>query len=168
MISINTTQKRSNLTDIISYIGEWAPSKTKVVFYSHRSLSHSCLRLGTDSLVPLMNVLKRKKGGFWVAKTGRNLMIGERENARVRMLWAAFYTTTLCLIDRLASFILSHLLLFLRGETAENSILFSPFSLTLVWDWAPTVSMLKRVLKPQIPGPEGIPVLSLPNSKPPS
>ena len=28
MISINTTEKRFNLTDIISYIGEWFPSKT--------------------------------------------------------------------------------------------------------------------------------------------
>ena len=35
--------------------------------YSQRSLSHAVLRLGTDSLVQLMNALKRK-GRVWVGK----------------------------------------------------------------------------------------------------
>ena len=47
------------------------------VLYSYRSPSHAYLRLGSDSLVLLMNVLKRKREGFL---GGENLMIGEREN----------------------------------------------------------------------------------------
>ena len=35
-----------------------------IVLYSQRSLSHAMLRLGTDSLVLLMNVLKRKGEGL--------------------------------------------------------------------------------------------------------
>ena len=36
----------------------------KIVLYSQRSLSHAMLRLGIDSLVLLMNVLKRKGEGL--------------------------------------------------------------------------------------------------------
>ena len=39
----------------------------KIVLYSQRSLSHVVLRLGTDSLVLLMNALQRK-GRVWVWK----------------------------------------------------------------------------------------------------
>ena len=39
----------------------------KIVPYSQRSLSHVVLRLGTDSLVLLMNALQRK-GRVWVWK----------------------------------------------------------------------------------------------------
>ena len=39
-------------------------NKYVIVLYSQRSLSHAMLRLGTDSLVLLMNVLKRKGEGL--------------------------------------------------------------------------------------------------------
>ena len=39
----------------------------KLVLYSQRSLSHTLLRLGTDSLVLMMNV-RKGKGGVWVGK----------------------------------------------------------------------------------------------------
>ena len=48
-------------------------------------------------------------------------MAGERENARERNIRCCIYTTTLHKIDRMALFIPSHLLLYVRGETAENS-----------------------------------------------
>ena len=57
-------------------------------------------------------------------------MAGERENARERNIRCCIYTTTLRKIDRMALFIPSHLLLYVRGETAENSTLFSAFSLS--------------------------------------
>ena len=47
-------------------------------------------------------------------------MAGERENARERNITCGIYTTTLRKIDRMALFIPSHLLLYMRGETAEN------------------------------------------------
>ena len=61
---------------------------------------------------------------------GQNLMAGERENVRERNIRCCIYTTTLRKIDRMALFIPSHLLLYVRGETAENSTLFSAFSLS--------------------------------------
>ena len=51
---------------------------------------------------------------------GRNLMAGERENARERSITCGIYTKTLRKIDRMALFIPSHLLLYMRCETAEN------------------------------------------------
>ena len=57
-------------------------------------------------------------------------MAGERENARERNIRRCIYTTTLRKIDRMALFIPSHLLLYVRGETAVNSTLFSTFSLS--------------------------------------
>ena len=50
-------------------------------------------------------------------------MAGERENARERNIRRCIYTTTLCKIDRIALFIPSHLLLYVRGETTENRVL---------------------------------------------
>ena len=46
-------------------------------------------------------------------------MAGERENARGKNIRCCIYTTTLRKIDRMALFIPSHLLLYVRGETAE-------------------------------------------------
>ena len=57
-------------------------------------------------------------------------MAGERENARERNIRCCINTTTLRKIDRMALFIPSHLLLYVRVETAENSTLFSAFSLS--------------------------------------
>ena len=57
-------------------------------------------------------------------------MAGERENARERIIRCCIYITTLRKIDRMALFIPSHLFLYVRGETAENSTLFSAVSLS--------------------------------------
>ena len=50
-------------------------------------------------------------------------MAGERENARERNIRRCIYTKTLRKIDRMALFIPSHLLLYVRGETTENGVL---------------------------------------------
>ena len=78
-------------------------------------------------------LLEKREGlGRGKIHAGRNLMAGERENARGRNIRCCIYTTTLRKIDRMALFIPSYLLLYARGETAENSTLFSAFSLSRI------------------------------------
>ena len=103
----------------------------KSTLFSAFSLSR-CIEIGHRQSRPV-DECSEEKGRVWVGKkihTGRNLMAGERENARERNTRCCIYTTTLRKIDRMALFIPSHLLLYVRGETAENSTLFSAFSLS--------------------------------------
>ena len=67
-------------------------------------------------------------------------MAGEKENARGRNIKCCIYTRTPRKIDRMVLFIPSHLLLYVRGETAVNRKLleqaktfFTPF-FHLVWN----------------------------------
>ena len=80
----------------------------------------SCIEIGHRQSRPVDEYSEEKRSGLGRQKihTGRNLMAGERENARERNIRC--YTTTLRQIDRMALFIPSHLLLYVRGETAEN------------------------------------------------
>jgi len=84
-----------------------------------------CIEIGHRQSCPVDECFEEKREGL-----GRKMMAGERENARERNIRCCIYTTTLRKIDRMALFILSHLLLYVRGETAENSALFSAFSLS--------------------------------------
>ena len=99
--------------------------------FSAFSLSR-CIEIGHRQSRPVDECSEEKREGLGREKihTGRNLMAGERENARGRNTRCCIYTTTLRKIDRMALFIPSYLLLYARGETAENSTLFSAFSLS--------------------------------------
>ena len=102
-----------------------------VTLFSAFSLSRS-IEIGHRQSRPVDECSEENREGLGRENihTGRNLMAGERENARERNIRCCIYTTTLLKIDRMALFIPSHLLLYVRGETAENSTLFSAFSLT--------------------------------------
>ena len=92
------------------------------MLYSQRSLSLSCIEIGHRQSRPVDECSEEKRVGLGREKihAGRDLMAGERENARERNIRCCIYTTTLRKIDRMALFIPSHLLLYVRGETAEN------------------------------------------------
>ena len=95
----------------------------KNALYSQRSLSLSCTEIGHRQSRPVDEYSEEKRVGLGGKKIheGRNLMAGERENARERNITCCIYTTTLLRkIDRMALFIPSHLLLYVRGKTAEN------------------------------------------------
>ena len=85
-------------------------------------LSRSCIEIWHRQSRPVDECSEEKRSGLGREKihTGRNLIAGERENARERNIRCCIYTTTLRRIDRMALFIPSHLLLYVRGETAEN------------------------------------------------
>ena len=86
-------------------------------------LSLSCIEIRDRQSRPVDECSEEKRVGLGRKKihAGRNLMAGERENARERNIMCCIYTTTLLRkIDRMALFIPSHLLLYVRGETAEN------------------------------------------------
>ena len=72
-------------------------------------------------------------------------MAGERENTRGKNIRCCIYTTTLRKIDRMALFIPSHLLLYVRGETAVNSTLFSTFSLSRCIEIGHRQSLVEKV-----------------------
>ena len=84
-----------------------------------------CIEIGHRQSRPVDECSQEKRESLGREKihTGRNLMAGERENARERNIRRCIYTTTLRKIDRMALFIPSHLLFYVRGETAENRVL---------------------------------------------
>ena len=94
----------------------------KSTLFSAFSLSR-CVEIGHRQSRPVDECSEEKREGLGREKihTGRNVMAGERENARERNIRCCIYTTTLRKIDRMALFIPSLLLLYVRGETAENS-----------------------------------------------
>ena len=91
--------------------------------FSVFSLSR-CINIGHQQSHPVDECSEEKREGLGREKihTGRNLMAGERENTRGRNIRCCIFTTTLRKIDRMALFIPSHLLLYVRGETTENRV----------------------------------------------
>ena len=88
----------------------------KSTFFSALSLSR-CIDIGHRQSRPVDECSEEKKEGLGREKihTGRDFMADERENARGRNIRCCIYTTTLRKIDRMALFIPSHLLLYVRG-----------------------------------------------------
>ena len=90
--------------------------KWNSTFFSAFSLSR-CIEIGHRQSGPVDECSEEKREGLGREKihTGRNFMADERENARERNIRCCIYNTTLRKIDRMALFIPSHLLSYVRG-----------------------------------------------------